>query len=173
MSTPYTYNQLVIKSGLADQSVSRGSMNIRPYGFRLWELLKDQLNQRITNHGAVNALFPLLIPKSQLEKEAEHVSFFSKQCAVVTHYRLKDKPGGGLTVDPTAKLIEEMIVRPTSEAVIWPAFSNWIKSSRDLPLKINHWANIIRWEKRTKMFLRTTEFHWQECHTAHESGPEA
>jgi prolyl-tRNA synthetase len=168
------YNDLVIKGGLADHSEVKGCMVIKPYGFALWENMRDQLDKMFKDTGHVNAYFPLFIPKSFLSREAAHVEGFAKECAVVTHYRLKTDPnGGGLIVDPAAKLEEELIVRPTSETIIWNTYKDWIRSYRDLPLLINQWANVVRWEMRTRLFLRTTEFLWQEGHTAHATAVEA
>ncbi|MES2882211.1 MAG: proline--tRNA ligase [Bacteroidota bacterium] len=168
------YNDLVIKGSLADYSAVRGCMVIKPYGFALWENMRDALDRMFKDTGHVNAYFPLFIPKSFLSKEAAHVEGFAKECAVVTHYRLKNDPnGGGLIVDPDAKLEEELIVRPTSETIIWNTYKDWIKSYRDLPLLINQWANVVRWEMRTRLFLRTAEFLWQEGHTAHATSEEA
>ncbi len=168
------YNDLVIKGELADYSAVRGCMVIRPYGFALWEKMRDQLDKMFKDTGHVNAYFPLFIPKSFLSKEAAHVEGFAKECAVVTHYRLKNDPnGGGVIVDPDAKLEEELIVRPTSETIIWNTYKTWIQSYRDLPLLINQWANVVRWEMRTRLFLRTSEFLWQEGHTAHATAEEA
>ncbi len=168
------YNDLVIKGSLADYSQVRGCMVIKPYGFALWENMRDQLDKMFKETGHVNAYFPLFIPKSFLSREAAHVEGFAKECAVVTHYRLKSDPGGeGLIVDPEAKLEEELIVRPTSETIIWNTYRDWIKSYRDLPLLINQWANVVRWEMRTRLFLRTVEFLWQEGHTAHATALEA
>jgi len=168
------YNDLVIKGGLADHSEVKGCMVIKPYGFALWEKMRDQLDRMFKDTGHVNAYFPLFIPKSFLSKEAAHVEGFAKECAVVTHYRLMNDPnGGGVVVDPAAKLEEELIVRPTSETIIWNTYRGWIKSYRDLPLLINQWANVVRWEMRTRLFLRTTEFLWQEGHTAHATASEA
>ena len=168
------YNDLVIKGGLADHSEVKGCMVIKPYGFGLWEKMRDQLDRMFKDTGHVNAYFPLFIPKSFLSKEAAHVEGFAKECAVVTHYRLmKDPNGSGVIVDPSAKLEEELIVRPTSETIIWNTYRDWIKSYRDLPLLINQWANVVRWEMRTRLFLRTTEFLWQEGHTAHATEREA
>jgi prolyl-tRNA synthetase len=168
------YNDLVIKGGLADHSEVKGCMVIKPYGFALWEKMRDQLDRMFKDTGHVNAYFPLFIPKSFLSKEAAHVAGFAKECAVVTHYRLMSDPnGGGVVVDPSAKLEEELIVRPTSETIIWNTYRDWIKSYRDLPLLINQWANVVRWEMRTRLFLRTTEFLWQEGHTAHATAVEA
>ena len=168
------YNDLIIKAGLADYSAVRGCMVIKPYGFALWENMRDQLDKRFKETGHQNAYFPLFIPKSFLSKEAAHVEGFAKECAVVTHYRLKNDPdGNGIIVDPEAKLEEELIVRPTSETIIWNTYKTWIQSYRDLPLLINQWANVVRWEMRTRLFLRTTEFLWQEGHTAHATAQEA
>jgi prolyl-tRNA synthetase len=168
------YNDLVLKGGLADYSAVRGCMVIKPYGFTLWENMRDQLDRMFKETGHVNAYFPLFIPKSFLSKEAAHVEGFAKECAVVTHYRLKNDPnGGGVVVDPEAKLEEELIVRPTSETIIWNTYKDWIQSYRDLPLLINQWANVVRWEMRTRLFLRTAEFLWQEGHTAHATREEA
>ena len=168
------YNDLVLKGDLADYSAVKGCMVIKPYGFALWENMRDALDKMFKDTGHVNAYFPLFIPKSFLSKEAAHVEGFAKECAVVTHYRLKNDPnGGGIIVDPDAKLEEELIVRPTSETIIWNTYKDWIKSYRDLPLLINQWANVVRWEMRTRLFLRTTEFLWQEGHTAHATAPEA
>ncbi len=168
------YNDLVIKGELADYSAVRGCMVIKPYGFALWENMRDALDKMFKDTGHVNAYFPLFIPKSFLSKEAAHVEGFAKECAVVTHYRLKNDPeGGGVIVDPEAKLEEELIVRPTSETIIWNSYKDWIQSYRDLPLLINQWANVVRWEMRTRLFLRTAEFLWQEGHTAHATREEA
>jgi len=168
------YNDLVIKGSLADHSGVKGCMVIKPYGFALWENMRDQLDRMFKDTGHVNAYFPLFIPKSFLSKEAAHVEGFAKECAVVTHYRLKNDPnGGGVIVDPEAKLEEELIVRPTSETIIWNTYKGWIRSYRDLPLLINQWANVVRWEMRTRLFLRTAEFLWQEGHTAHATAEEA
>ncbi|HXB91171.1 MAG TPA: proline--tRNA ligase [Puia sp.] len=168
------YNELVIKGGLAEHSDVRGCMVIKPYGFALWEKMRDQLDKMFKDTGHVNAYFPLFIPKSFLSKEAAHVEGFAKECAVVTHYRLKNDPnGGGIIVDPDAKLEEELIIRPTSETIIWNTYRGWIRSYRDLPLLINQWANVVRWEMRTRLFLRTAEFLWQEGHTAHATAQEA
>ncbi|HEX6180827.1 MAG TPA: proline--tRNA ligase [Chitinophagaceae bacterium] len=168
------YNDLVQKGQLAENSAVRGCMVIKPYGFALWENMRDQLDRMFKDTGHVNAYFPLFIPKSFLSKEAAHVEGFAKECAVVTHYRLKNDPnGGGVIVDPEAKLEEELIVRPTSETIIWNTYKSWIQSYRDLPLLINQWANVVRWEMRTRLFLRTSEFLWQEGHTAHASAEEA
>src|SRR5450631_654631 len=168
------YNDIILKAGLADYSAVRGCMVIKPYGFALWENMRDQLDKMFKETGHQNAYFPLFIPKSFLSKEAAHVEGFAKECAVVTHYRLKNDPnGGGVVVDPEAKLEEELIVRPTSETIIWNSYKDWIKSYRDLPLLINQWANVVRWEMRTRLFLRTAEFLWQEGHTAHATSGEA
>ena len=168
------YNELVVKAGLAENSAVRGCMVIKPYGFSIWEKMKDELDKQFKATGHQNAYFPIFIPKSFFEKEAKHVEGFAKEAAVVTHYRLKAKPDGtGLMVDPEAKLEEELIVRPTSETIIWNTYKKWIQSYRDLPLLINQWANVVRWEMRTRLFLRTAEFLWQEGHTAHESKEEA
>jgi prolyl-tRNA synthetase len=168
------YNDLIIKGGLADYSAVRGCMVIKPYGFALWENMRDELDRMFKETGHVNAYFPLFIPKSFFSKEASHVEGFAKECAVITHYRLKNDPvNGGVMVDPDAKLEEELIVRPTSETIIWNTYKDWIKSYRDLPLLINQWANVVRWEMRTRLFLRTTEFLWQEGHTAHATAEEA
>jgi prolyl-tRNA synthetase len=168
------YNDLVIKGSLADYSAVRGCMVIKPYGFALWENMRDALDKMFKDTGHVNAYFPLFIPKSFLSKEAAHIEGFAKECAVVTHYRLMNDPNGkGIVVDPEAKLEEELIVRPTSETIIWNTYKDWIKSYRDLPLLINQWANVVRWEMRTRLFLRTAEFLWQEGHTAHATADEA
>jgi prolyl-tRNA synthetase len=168
------YNDLVIKADLAENSAVRGCMVIKPYGYAIWERLQAELDRMFKESGHVNAYFPLFIPKSFFSREAEHVEGFAKECAVVTHYRLtKDLENGGLKVDPSAKLEEELIVRPTSETIIWNTYRNWIQSYRDLPLLINQWANVVRWEMRTRLFLRTAEFLWQEGHTAHETKEEA
>jgi prolyl-tRNA synthetase len=168
------YNDLVIKGDLADYSAVRGCMVIKPYGFGLWENMRDTLDRMFKDTGHVNAYFPLFIPKSFLSREAAHVEGFAKECAVVTHYRLKKDPDGeGVIVDPEAKLEEELIVRPTSETIIWNTYKTWIQSYRDLPLLINQWANVVRWEMRTRLFLRTAEFLWQEGHTAHATAAEA
>ena len=168
------YNDLIIKAGLADYSAVRGCMVIKPYGFALWENMQSQLDKRFKETGHQNAYFPLFIPKSFLSKEAAHVEGFAKECAVVTHYRLKNaEDGSGIIVDPEAKLEEELIIRPTSETIIWNTYKTWIQSYRDLPLLINQWANVVRWEMRTRLFLRTTEFLWQEGHTAHATANEA
>ena len=167
------YNDLVVKAGLAENSAVRGCMVIKPYGYAIWEKMQRALDQMFKDTGHVNAYFPLFIPKSFFSKEAKHVEGFAKECAVVTHYRLMNDPNGGVVVDPEAKLEEELIVRPTSETIIWNTYKNWIQSYRDLPLLINQWANVVRWEMRTRLFLRTAEFLWQEGHTAHESREEA
>ena len=168
------YLDIVRKARLADNSPVRGCMVIKPNGFGIWERMRDQLDTMFKDTGHVNAYFPLFIPKSFLSKEAAHVEGFAKECAVVTHYRLKNDPnGGGVIVDPEAKLEEELVVRPTSETIIWNTYRDWIQSYRDLPLLINQWANVVRWEMRTRPFLRTAEFLWQEGHTAHASAEEA
>jgi prolyl-tRNA synthetase len=168
------YIDIVRKADLADYSAVKGCMVIKPYGFAIWENMRDQLDKRFKETGHVNAYFPLFIPKSFLSKEAEHVEGFAKECAVVTHHRLMQNPDGkGLVVDPDAKLEEELIVRPTSETIIWNTYKDWIQSYRDLPILINQWANVVRWELRTRLFLRTTEFLWQEGHTAHSTDTEA
>jgi len=168
------YIDLVRKAGLADYSAVKGCMVIKPYGFGIWENMRDQLDRMFKETGHVNAYFPLFIPKSFLSKEAAHVEGFAKECAVVTHYRLKNADdGSGVIVDPDAKLEEELIVRPTSETIIWNTYRDWIQSYRDLPLLINQWANVVRWEMRTRLFLRTAEFLWQEGHTAHATAQEA
>ncbi len=168
------YNELVIKADLAENSAVRGCMVIKPYGYSLWENIQDILDKKFKQTGHQNAYFPLLIPKSFFSREANHVEGFAKECAVVTHYRLKnDKQNGGIVVDETAKLEEELIIRPTSETIIWNTYKNWIQSYRDLPILCNQWANVMRWEMRTRLFLRTSEFLWQEGHTAHETAEEA
>ncbi len=168
------YQDLVIKADLAENSAVRGSMVIKPYGYAIWEKMQAELDRMFKETGHVNAYFPLFIPKSFFNKEADHVEGFAKECAVVTHYRLKnDKETGDIVVDPDAKLEEELIVRPTSETIIWNTYRNWIQSHRDLPLLINQWANVVRWEMRTRLFLRTAEFLWQEGHTAHATKEEA
>ena len=168
------YNDLVVKADLAEQSAVRGCMVIKPYGYAIWEKMQRQLDDMFKATGHVNAYFPLLIPKSFLSREAEHVEGFAKECAVVTHYRLKTNPDGtGVVVDPAAKLEEELIIRPTSETIIWNTYKNWIHSYRDLPILCNQWANVFRWEMRTRLFLRTAEFLWQEGHTAHATREEA
>lgn len=168
------YNDLVVKADLAEQSAVRGCMVIKPYGYAIWEKMQRTLDDMLKETGHVNAYFPLLIPKSFLSREAEHVEGFAKECAVVTHYRLKNaEDGSGVVVDPAAKLEEELIIRPTSETIIWNTYKNWIHSYRDLPILCNQWANVFRWEMRTRMFLRTAEFLWQEGHTAHATKEEA
>ena len=168
------YNDLVIKADLAEQSAVRGCMVIKPYGYAIWEKMQQHLDRMFKETGHQNAYFPLLIPKSFLSKEAEHVEGFAKECAVVTHHRLMNDPNGnGVVVDPEAKLEEELIIRPTSETIIWNTYRNWITSYRDLPILVNQWANVMRWEMRTRMFLRTAEFLWQEGHTAHATYDEA
>ena len=168
------YNDLVIKADLAENSAVRGSMVIKPYGYAIWERMQAALDKMFKDTGHVNAYFPLFIPKSFFSKEAAHVEGFAKECAVVTHYRLKNDPDGkGVVVDESAKLEEELIVRPTSETIIWDTYRNWIQSYRDLPILVNQWANVVRWEMRTRLFLRTAEFLWQEGHTAHETKEEA
>ncbi len=168
------YNELVVKADLAQNSGVRGSMVIKPYGFAIWESIQADLDRRFKETGHMNAYFPLFIPKSYFSKEASHVDGFAKECAVVTHYRLMDDPnGGGVVVDPSAKLEEELIVRPTSETIIWDTYKDWIQSYRDLPILVNQWANVVRWEMRTRLFLRTAEFLWQEGHTAHATEREA
>lgn len=168
------YNDLVIKGNLADYSAVRGCMVIKPYGYSIWEKMQSVLDKMFKETGHQNAYFPLFIPKSFLAREAAHIEGFAKECAVVTHYRLKNDPEGkGVIVDPDARLEEELIVRPTSETIIWNAYKGWIRSYRDLPLLINQWANVVRWEMRTRLFLRTTEFLWQEGHTAHATRDEA
>ena len=168
------YNDLVIKADLAENSAVRGCMVIKPYGYAIWEKMQAQLDSMFKESGHVNAYFPLFVPKSFFSKEADHVEGFAKECAVVTHYRLKTAENGkGVEVDPSAKLEEELIIRPTSETIIWNTYKNWIQSYRDLPLLINQWANVVRWEMRTRLFLRTAEFLWQEGHTAHATKEEA
>jgi Prolyl-tRNA synthetase len=167
------YTDVVVKAGLADYGPVKGTMVIKPYGFALWELIKDSFDKMIKDTGHVNAYFPLFIPKSFLAKEADHIEGFAKECAVVTHTRLMSDQNKAIIVDPESRLDEEVIVRPTSETVIWSMYKKWIQSYRDLPLLINQWANVVRWEMRTRLFLRTTEFLWQEGHTAHESYEEA
>ena len=169
------YNDLVIKGGLADYSAVRGCMVIKPYGFTLWENMRDELDRRFKETGHQNAYFPLFVPKSLFEAEEKNAEGFAKECAVVTHYRLKTDPNnkGKLMVDPEAKLEEELVVRPTSEAIIWNTYKDWIKSYRDLPILVNQWANVVRWEMRTRLFLRTAEFLWQEGHTAHATDEDA
>lgn len=168
------YNELVVKADLAENSGVRGMMVIKPYGYAIWEKMQAELDRMFKETGHENAYFPLLIPKSYFSKEASHVDGFAKECAVVTHYRLKnDESGKGIVVDENAKLEEELIIRPTSETIIWDSYRKWIQSYRDLPLLINQWANVMRWEMRTRLFLRTAEFLWQEGHTAHETKKEA
>ena len=169
------YNELVVKADLAENSRVRGCMVIKPYGFAIWEKMKDELDRKFKETGHQNAYFPLFVPKSLFEAEEKNAEGFAKECAVVTHYRLKTDPNNPqkLIVDPDAKLEEELIVRPTSEAIIWSTYKNWIQSYRDLPILINQWANVVRWEMRTRLFLRTTEFLWQEGHTAHSTKEEA
>ncbi len=168
------YNELVVKADLAENSGVRGMMVIKPYGYAIWEKMQAELDRMFKETGHENAYFPLLIPKSYFSKEASHVDGFAKECAVVTHYRLKnDESGKGIVVDENAKLEEELIIRPTSETIIWDSYRKWIQSYRDLPLLINQWANVVRWEMRTRLFLRTAEFLWQEGHTAHETKAEA
>ena len=168
------YNELVVKADLAEQSDVRGCMVIKPYGYAIWETLQHELDLRFKKTGVKNAYFPLLIPKSYLSREAEHVEGFAKECAVVTHYRLKtNEDHTGVVVDPAARLEEELIIRPTSETIIWNTYKNWIHSWRDLPVLCNQWCNVMRWEMRTRLFLRTSEFLWQEGHTAHATREEA
>ena len=169
------YNELVVRADLAENSSVRGCMVIKPYGYAIWEKMQSALDNMFKATGHQNAYFPLFIPKSFFEKEAEHVEGFAKECAVVTHHRLTPKKDGtaGLEPDPDAKLEEELIVRPTSETIIWDTYKRWIKSYRDLPILCNQWANVVRWEMRTRMFLRTAEFLWQEGHTAHATREEA
>ena len=168
------YQDLVIKADLAENSAVRGCMVIKPYGYAIWEKMQRALDDMIKETGHVNAYFPLLIPKSFFSREANHVEGFAKECAVVTHYRLKQAAdGSGIVVDPAARLEEELIVRPTSETIIWNSYRNWIQSYRDLPILVNQWANVMRWEMRTRLFLRTAEFLWQEGHTAHATRGEA
>ena len=168
------YNELVVKADLAEQSAVRGCMVIKPYGYAIWETIQAELDRRFKENGVKNAYFPLLIPKSFLSREAEHVEGFAKECAVVTHHRLMNDPEGkGVVVDPKARLDEELIIRPTSETIIWSTYKNWISSYRDLPILCNQWCNVMRWEMRTRLFLRTAEFLWQEGHTAHATKEEA
>ena len=168
------YNELVVKADLAEQSAVRGCMGIKPYGYAIWETIQAELDRRFKENGVKNAYFPLLIPKSFLSREAEHVEGFAKECAVVTHHRLMNDPEGkGVVVDPKARLEEELIIRPTSETIIWSTYKNWISSYRDLPILCNQWCNVMRWEMRTRLFLRTAEFLWQEGHTAHATKEEA
>ncbi|MEC8883890.1 MAG: proline--tRNA ligase, partial [Bacteroidota bacterium] len=167
------YNELVVKADLAENSGVRGCMVIKPYGYAIWEKMQAELDRMFKETGHENAYFPLFIPKSYFSKEASHVDGFAKECAVVTHYRLKNDEDGSIIVDPEAKLEEELIVRPTSETIIWDTYRKWIQSYRDLPIKVNQWANVVRWEMRTRLFLRTAEFLWQEGHTAHATQDEA
>ena len=168
------YNELVVKADLAEQSAVRGCMVIKPYGYAIWETIQAELDRRFKERGVKNAYFPLLIPKSFFSREAEHIEGFAKESAVVTHHRLKKDPNGkGIIVDPDSKLEEEMIIRPTSETIIWSTYKNWISSYRDLPILCNQWCNVMRWEMRTRLFLRTAEFLWQEGHTAHATHDEA
>ena len=169
------YNELVVKAGLAENSAVRGCMIIKPYGYAIWEKMQSQLDKMFKKTGHENAYFPLFVPKSLFEAEEKNAEGFAKECAIVTHYRLQNDPDnkGKLRVDPKAKLEEELIIRPTSEAIIWNTYKNWIQSYRDLPILINQWANVVRWEMRTRLFLRTAEFLWQEGHTAHETKNEA
>ena len=167
------YTQVVNRAGLADYGPVKGTMVIKPYGFQLWENIRETFDSMIKKTGHVNAYFPLFIPKSFLAREAQHVEGFAKECAVVTHTRLKADPREGIIVDPDSKLEEEIVVRPTSETVIWSMYKKWIQSYRDLPILINQWANVVRWEMRTRLFLRTSEFLWQEGHTAHATAEEA
>ena len=168
------YNEIVQGADLAENSGVRGCMVIKPYGYAIWEKMQAQLDKMFKATGHENAYFPLFIPKSYFSKEASHIDGFAKECAVVTHYRLKNaEDGSGVVVDPTAKLEEELIVRPTSETIIWDTYRKWIQSYRDLPILVNQWANVVRWEMRTRLFLRTTEFLWQEGHTAHATKKEA
>ena len=169
------YNDLVVKAGLAENSAVRGCMIIKPYGYAIWEKMQAQLDKMFKETGHENAYFPLFVPKSLFEAEEKNAEGFAKECAIVTHYRLQNDPEnkGKLRVDPKAKLEEELIIRPTSEAIIWSTYKNWIQSYRDLPILINQWANVVRWEMRTRLFLRTAEFLWQEGHTAHETKDQA
>jgi len=169
------YNELVVKADLAENSGVRGCMVIKPYGYAIWEKMRDEMDRKFKETGHQNAYFPLFVPKSLFEAEEKNAEGFAKECAVVTHYRLKNDPDnpGKLMVDPEAKLEEELIVRPTSEAIIWNTYRNWIQSYRDLPILINQRANVVRWEMRTRLFLRTAEFLWQEGHTAHATKDEA
>ena len=169
------YNELVVKAGLAENSAVRGCMIIKPYGYAIWEKMQSQLDRMFKETGHENAYFPLFVPKSLFEAEEKNAEGFAKECAIVTHYRLQNDPDnkGKLRVDPKAKLEEELIIRPTSEAIIWSTYKNWIQSYRDLPILINQWANVVRWEMRTRLFLRTAEFLWQEGHTAHETENQA
>src|SRR6201987_2346030 len=167
------YNDLVVKADLAEHSAVKGCMVIKPHGYAIWEKMQRALDKMFKDTGHQNAYFPLFIPKSFLAKEEEMAEGFAKECAVVTHYRLKAVPGQGLIVDPESKLEEELIIRPTSETIIWNSYKNWIQSYRDLPLLINQWCNVVRWEMRTRLFLRTAEFLWQEGHTARATQQEA
>ena len=169
------YNELIVGADLAENSGVRGCMVIKPYGYAIWEKMRDELDRRFKETGHQNAYFPIFVPKSLFEAEEKNAEGFAKECAVVTHYRLKTDPENPskLIVDPEAKLEEELIVRPTSEAIIWNTYKNWIQSYRDLPILINQWANVVRWEMRTRPFLRTSEFLWQEGHTAHATKEEA
>ena len=169
------YNELVVKADLAENSAVRGCMVIKPYGYAIWEKMQAELDKMFKATGHVNAYFPLFVPKSLFEAEEKNAEGFAKECAVVTHYRLQNDPDkkGKLRVDPEARLEEELVVRPTSEAIIWNTYKNWIQSYRDLPILINQWANVVRWEMRTRLFLRTAEFLWQEGHTAHATEAEA
>ena len=169
------YNELVVKADLAENSGVRGCMVIKPYGYAIWEKMQAELDRMFKETGHSNAYFPLFVPKSMFEAEEKNAEGFAKECAIVTHYRLKtdEDNKGKLIVDPNAKLEEELIVRPTSEAIIWSTYKGWVQSYRDLPLLINQWANVVRWEMRTRLFLRTAEFLWQEGHTAHETRQEA
>ncbi|MCB0425332.1 MAG: proline--tRNA ligase, partial [Mangrovimonas sp.] len=169
------YNELVVKADLAENSNVRGCMVIKPYGYAIWEKMQAELDRMFKETGHQNAYFPLFVPKSLFEAEEKNAEGFAKECAVVTHYRLQNDPDrkGKLRVDPEAKLEEELVVRPTSEAIIWSTYKNWIQSYRDLPILINQWANVVRWEMRTRLFLRTAEFLWQEGHTAHATEKEA
>src|ERR1700741_2144015 len=167
------YNDLVVKADLAEHSAVRGCMIIKPYGYSIWEKMQSVLDGMFKETGHVNAYFPLFIPKSFFSKEASHVEGFAKECAVVTHYRLKNDENGNIVVDEDAKLEEELIIRPTSETIIWNTYKGWIQSYRDLPILVNQWANVVRWEMRTRLFLRTSEFLWQEGHTAHATAEEA
>ena len=169
------YNELVVKADLEENSGVRGCMVIKPYGYAIWEKMRDEMDRKFKETGHENAYFPIFIPKSLFEAEEKNAEGFAKECAVVTHYRLKTDPNDSkkLIVDPEAKLEEELIVRPTSEAIIWNTYKNWIQSYRDLPILINQWANVVRWEMRTRLFLRTAEFLWQEGHTAHATKDEA
>ena len=168
------YTDVITKAEMADYGPVKGTMVIRPYGFGVWESIKEAFDKRFKETGHVNAYFPLFIPKSFISKEADHIEGFAKECAVVTHSRLKSAPDGkGVIVDPDSKLEEEIIVRPTSETVIWSMYKKWINSYRDLPILINQWVNVVRWEMRTRLFLRTSEFLWQEGHTAHATEQEA